>query len=128
MRKTSLTATERQIIETMLAEKCGPSSAFLRQLAVARVERRRLTGVGIFIDLVVPSSAPRVDKVNAELSVDYRTSMPAPDDLVGFLLFIRDGALSFLEGCTHGNAVWPEEPMEEWLILDPAKAPHEKAK
>jgi hypothetical protein len=128
MKKASLSAVERQIIELMLVMEYGPASNFLRQLGVARVNKRRPTGVGIFIDLSVPQGAPRVDRINAELSAGYRTSFAAPADLVGFTLFIRDGLVSFLEGYTYGDAAWPEEPMEAWLILDPLEAPHQKAK
>ncbi|HZK91284.1 MAG TPA: hypothetical protein VFC56_14155 [Stellaceae bacterium] len=128
MSKASLSAVERQIIASMLLAECGPASAFLRQLALARADKRRLTGVGIFVDLSLPESVPRVDRANTELSTGYRTSFPAPADLVGFTLFIREGVLSFLEGYTYGDVAWPLEPMEDWLILDPVGAPHQKAK
>ena len=128
MRKTSLSAAERQIIESLLVTEYGPDSGFLRQLAGARVDRRRRTGVGIFVDLSVLQSTPRVDRINAELSAGYRTSLPAPADLVGCTLFIRDGALSFLEGYSYGDAAWPAEPMENWLIVDPIAVSHQKAK
>lgn len=112
----------------MLLAKYTPASGFMCQLAVARAGKRRLTGVGIFVDLSMPLSTSRVGNINAEVTTDYRTKMPAPDDLVGFTLFIRDGVLSLLEGYTYGDVAWPDDPMEEWLILDPAKVPHQKAK
>ena len=43
-----LTAAELQIIRSMLVKQYGPSSVFLDQLAGARVDRRRMTGVGVF--------------------------------------------------------------------------------
>ncbi|HWD58335.1 MAG TPA: hypothetical protein VG308_08665 [Stellaceae bacterium] len=128
MRKTSLSAVERQIIETMIIGEYGPATLFLRQIGVAQIDKRRLTGVGVFVDLSIPRSAPRVDAISAELSAGFRTSFSTPADVVGFTLFIRDGAVSFLEGYTYGDAVWPEEPLDEWLILDPVEAPHQKAK
>ena len=112
----------------MLSAEYGPASGFSRQLAVAHVDKRRLTGVGIFVDLSVPQTAVRIDGVSAELSAGYRTALPAPADLVGFTLFIRAGVVSFLEGYTYGDAAWPEGPMEDWLIVDVAEAPHQKAK
>ena len=128
MRKTALSAVERYIIEEMLSAEYGPASGFSRQLAVARVDKRRLTGVGIFVDLSVPQTAARIDGVNAELSADYRTTLPAPADLVGFTLFIRAGVVSFLEGYTHGDVAWPEGLMEDWLIVAAAEPQHQKVK
>jgi hypothetical protein len=87
------------------------------QLAAASVENRRMTGVGIFVDLLISKKAARVNQINTEISEGYRTLLDAPRDLVGFTLFIREGYLSFLEGYTFGDVKWPAEPMEKWLLL-----------
>jgi hypothetical protein len=102
----------------MLAEQYGPDAPFLAQLAVAKVENRRSTKVGIFVDLRIAGSAERVDQIDTEISAGYRTRLDPPRDLVGFTLFIRQGYLSFLEGYTFGNARWPREPMENWMVLE----------
>jgi hypothetical protein len=90
------------------------------QLSGARVDTRRKTEVGIFIDLVLARNARGTDQKNAAISVSFLTTLPAPCDHVGFTLFIRNGYLSFLEGYTYGDAGWPDEPMENWLVLDRA--------
>ena len=113
----ALSAAEMQIMQSMLVKKYGPRSKFLDQLAAARVEQRRLSGVGIFVDLLVPGRVAAVDQINTEISEDYRTVLDAPGDLVGFTLFIRNGYLSFLEGYTFGDVRWPEELLENWLVL-----------
>ena len=113
----ALSAAEFQIIQTMLVKQYGPDSLFLGQLAGTRVESRRMTGVGIFVDLLVGGDAGRVDDINSEISGSYMTSLRSPGDLVGFTLFIRSGYLNFLEGYTFGDVKWPEEPMEKWLKL-----------
>jgi hypothetical protein len=125
---TSLSAAELHIIQSMLVKEHGPSSRFLSQLASARVGKRRMTGGGVFVDLVVADSAHRVDKANGDVTEFYSTSLPPPADSVGFTLFIRGGYLSFLEGYTFGDVAWPKEPMEDWLVLHPVEAPHQKAK
>ncbi len=124
----SLSTVERQVIQSMLVKEYGPASRFLDQLAGAHVEKRRMTGVGVFIDLVIGGNAERVDKINGDVTEFYSTSLLPPADTVGFTLFIRDGSLSFLEGYTFGDVAWPEEPMEEWLIFDSVEASHQKAK
>ena len=112
----------------MLVDEYGPRSAFLQQLAVAHVGSRRLTGVGIFVDLSLPRNAPRVDSINSELSAVCSASLAPPVDLVGFTLFIRGGVISLLEGYTYGDVAWPDGPMDEWLMLDAVNVPHQKAK
>jgi len=106
----------------MLVKRYGQRSSFLDQLAVARVQNRRMTGVGIFVNLLIPERAARVDEIDTEISECYRTLLSAPRDLIGFTLFIREGHLSFLEGYTFGDAKWPDDAMEDWLILDPVSA------
>ncbi len=114
----ALSPMESHIIRSMLVKQYGPRSLFLDQLAVARVESRRMTGVGVFVNLSISEKAARVDAVDGEISEDYRTLLGAPCDLVGFTLFIREGYLSFLEGYTFGDVKWPDELIDEWLVLD----------
>ena len=104
----------------MLIKEYGPGSPFLDQLAVASVENRRMTGVGVFVDLLIAGKAACVDPLNTEISEGYRTLLDAPCDLVSFTLFIRKGYLSFLEGYTFGDVRWPTEPMEGWLVVSDA--------
>jgi hypothetical protein len=116
----TLSPAELRIILSMLVKQYGPRSPFLNQLAVARVEHRRMTGVGVFVDLLIPEEAARVDQINTEISEGYRTVLDTPCDLVGFTLFIRRGYLSFLEGYTFGDVKWPDELMENWVAFDAA--------
>ncbi len=114
----ALSPIELHVIRSMLIKQYGPNSSFLDQLAVARVENWRMTGVGIFVNLMIPGEAARVDAVDTEISEGYRTSLDAPCDLIGFTLFIREGCLSFLEGYTFGDVKWPDELLDKWLVLD----------
>jgi hypothetical protein len=114
----ALSPAELYIIRSILLKQYEPQSPFLNQLAVAGVENRRVTGVGVFLDLMIAGKAACVDQINTEISEDYRTVLDAPCDLVGFTLFIRKGYLSFLEGYTFGDVKWPDAPIEEWLIFD----------
>ena len=89
-----------------------PIAAELRaQYAVASVARRELTGVGFFTHFAVPASAPRVAALNAEMGADATLTNGIG---VGFVLFIRDGMLSMLEGFTYGER-WPADArIQEW--------------
>lgn len=119
----SLPTIESQIIEALLVKEYGPTSPLLRQLAAATVGSRQMTGTGYYLDLVVGGDAPRADRLNGDASGGFQTRLEPPADLVGFTVFIRDGYLSWLEGYTFGDVKWPDEPMEEWLLLDaPSRA------
>ena len=120
LKMETLSPAELHIIRSMLLKKYGPRSRFLDQLSVAGVENRRTTGVGVFVDLIIPGNVAYVDQINTEISEDYQTVFDAPCDLVGFTLFIRNGYLSFLEGNTFGDVRWPAAAMDEWLIFDEA--------
>ena len=108
----ALSTVELHIMRAMLVKEYGPDSPFLDQLAAAHVDRRQMTGVGIFVNLAIPGKIAGVDQINTEISVGYPTLLDPPGDLVGFTLFIRDGYLSFLEGYTFGSVKWPDDLME----------------
>lgn len=124
----ALSPVELDIIRSMIVKGYGSRSPFLDQLALASVENRRMTGVGIFVNLLVAKNVDHVDDMNSEVSEGYRTRLPAPCDVVGFTLFIREGCLSFLEGYTYGDVRWPKEPLEVWVILDAAQSGVEQSR
>jgi hypothetical protein len=111
-------SVEFKIVRALIIKKYGVESPFLKQLAMVLSTSRQMTGKGFYLDLEMPPSAEAVDKVNAEISVDFRTIFSEPNDLVGFTLFIRGGLLNFLEGYTFGPFPWPQEPIEGWLLLE----------
>ena len=116
----SLSPPEQRIIRSMLLKKFGPSSPLLDQMASLELEARHMTGTGYYANFSNARALPLIDKLNIELSVDFRTKLEPPQDLVGFTLFIRDGYLSSFEGYTFGDVRWPDKLMEEWLIFDQA--------
>ena len=115
-----LSAPELRIIRSMLVEKFGPTSPLLDRISSLKFETRHMTGTGYYVNFSDPRDLPQIDKLklNTELSGDLRTTLPAPLDMVGFTLFIRNGHLDSFEGYTFGDVGWPDEPMENWLIFD----------
>jgi hypothetical protein len=116
----SLSPPEQRIIRSMLVQKFGPTSPLLGQVASLEFEARHLTGTGYYANFSNARALSSIDKLNTELSEDFRTKLEPPQDLVGFTLFIRDGYLSSFEGYTFGDVRWPDKLMEEWLIFDTA--------
>jgi hypothetical protein len=104
----------------MLAEKFGPTLPLLDGIPSLKFDTRRRTGTGYYVNFSNPQDLPRINKLNTELSEDLRTTLPAPRDVVGFTLFIRNGYLASFEGYTFGDVGWPDELLENWLIFDRA--------
>ena len=114
----SLLRPEQRIIRSMLVEKFGPNSPLLDRIPSLEFEARHMTGTGYYLNFSNTKELPRINKLNMEVSEDLRTTLPAPCDMVGFTLFIRDGYLTSFEGYTFGDVRWPDELMEQWLIFD----------
>src|SRR5271165_3406803 len=111
-----LSVPELQVMRSMLIKEFGPTTPVLDQLASLKFDARRITGTGYYVHFSNGEQLPCLDKLNTELTDGVRTSLPAPADLVGFTLFVRDGYLSSFEGYTFGDVKWPTEPMEDWLV------------
>jgi hypothetical protein len=118
----TLYPSERKILRLLLAQKFGGTSAIVSRLRTLRCTSREMTGTGYYLNFDAQHDSTWIDHPDDELSVDFRTRLPPPQDLVGFTLFVRNGRLSWLEGYMFGDVRWPEEPMENWLIV-PASSP-----
>jgi hypothetical protein len=116
----NLSLPEQRIIRSMLLEKFRPSTPLLDRVPSLGFETRHMTGTGYYVNFSNANDLPPIDNLNIQVSDDLSTTLPAPADLVGFTLFIRNGYLTSFEGYTYGDVRWPEEPMENWLILDSA--------
>jgi hypothetical protein len=116
-----LSSPELRIIRSMLVEKFGTTSRLLDGISSLKFETRHMTGTGYYVKFSNPHDLPPINKLNIELSSDLRTTLPAPRDVVGFTLFIRNGYLDSFEGYTFGDVSWPDELMDDWLIFDAIK-------
>ncbi|MHC4608604.1 MAG: hypothetical protein ACYTAF_16975 [Planctomycetota bacterium] len=81
--------------------------------------RRRNTGVGFYLDFTVPAQAPRLSRKRQLTLEDVHGAIEGVEHGVGFILFIRDGAISFLEGFTYDEP-WPETIGEYGLMYETA--------
>jgi len=68
---------------------------------------REFTGVGFWTDIELPSAWHAASVSNFELS-DVGAEAASVQHGVGFVLFIRDGLLSMLEGFTYDEP-WPDD-------------------
>jgi hypothetical protein len=112
-----LFSPELRIIRSMLVEKFGTTSPLIDGITSLKFATRRVTGTGYYVNFANSHDLPPINKLNIELSKDLRTTLPAPRDVVGFTLFIRNGYLASFEGYTFGNVAWPDQLMEDWVIF-----------
>lgn len=97
---------ERAVVGMLLDKPGEPFDTIRQQLWHATISARRFTGVGFFTDFTVAPDAPvRRDLPDATIG-DVRADFPGLQHGAGFLLFIRDGVVTMLEGFTYDEP-WP---------------------
>lgn len=99
-----LTELERQIMEMLLAGDHPVLETLREQFQRAKVAEREYTVVGFFTHFAVPADVRRLPNNRSfELDDVYGASRDSqwswPE--FGFILFVRDGAIDFLEGYTY---------------------------
>ena len=105
------TPLEKAVLDMMLDKPGEQFDVVRQQLAHATVSKREFSGVGFFTNFAVPTDAHvRRDLPPMEIG-DVGAEFPSLQHGAGFLLFIRDGVVSMLEGFTYDEA-WPERTDE----------------
>ena len=88
---------ERRASEMLLAGEDPLLSVLRAQLHAAAVDRREFSGVGFFTYLSVPTELPRAKGCVRLVLGDLYAEVTGLEHAAGFLLFVTDGALDFLE-------------------------------
>jgi hypothetical protein len=86
--------------EAVLIELC-------KQYERATVASRAFTGTGFHTTFKIPNAASRVSPTSFQIG-DVIGKVDGISNGVGFLLYIKDGALYLPEGYTYGDEKWPE--------------------
>jgi hypothetical protein len=101
------TLLEKSVLERMLDKAGEQFETLRRQLSLAVVSKREFSGVGFFTELALSNDAP-VKRDIADMTVgDVGAELPGLEHGAGFVLFVRNGAISMLEGYTYDEK-WPE--------------------
>src|SRR5712672_364039 len=109
-----LNKLELRVLEMLLNGNHSLLSLMRQQVELANVTSREMTGVGFFTKFVIPDEARLPGNLSFELS-DVSGSAKNVTHGVGFVLFIRDGAISMLEGYTYDEP-WPDKLQDLKLI------------
>jgi hypothetical protein len=106
MRVEGLTDFEQAVLEKLLAGDHAVLAALRAQAARARLTSRENTGVGFHCCLEVPPDVPLVTPADFELG-DVDATIEGLEHGAGFLLFVRGGRMTMLEGYSYEEP-WPQ--------------------
>jgi hypothetical protein len=102
-----LTQLEKAVLD-MLLDKPGETFTTLRrQLTCSTVSKREFTGVGFFTEFDLPLNAQVKRDVPDMTISDVGAEFSDLEHGVGFVLFIRGGVVTMLEGYTYDEE-WPK--------------------
>ena len=99
-----LTDLEAAVLQFLLQEDTEITRALREQLATCTLESRERNGYGFFTNFHVIDSAPKCSIENIELG---DASAVVGGEKCGFILFVREGRIEFLEGFPLGGDSWP---------------------
>jgi hypothetical protein len=95
---------ERAVLEKLLAGNHPVLATLRRQYEHARVMQRETTGVGFYCEFEVDGEAP-VEHRDFQIG-DVHAEVEGLAHGAGFVLFVRGGRLSMLEGFSYDEP-WP---------------------
>jgi hypothetical protein len=114
MSQEQLTALEKKALAFCVSNaKCADWRPLLeRQLANARVTARTEKTVGYYVDVHVPEAlrVPGMSDETNKTPMEARAVYPDGENVVFFILYVRDGVLLFLEASSTTD--WPENEDE----------------
>jgi hypothetical protein len=93
----TFTELEEAALRSIFSETLELAAGLERQLAVATVTERENSGAGFFTTIRVPDEPPRVESPKV-LGYETHAHIKGIEYGLGFVLFMKDGALHMLEG------------------------------
>lgn len=120
MEKINLTNLEKQVINMLLSGE-NPTLSILRaQFEQSAVKSRELTGVGFLTEFSVPKNAPLLEDHKRLTIGNVNADIPGLKHGAGFVLFVDNRAINFLEGYTYDEK-WPSVIEDFTLRYDDGK-------
>lgn len=97
---------EQEVMKMLLS---GDDPVLLKldeQYKLSQIERRKMTGVGFFIDFLLPGGTSLLENKQSFQLSDVKAEIEGLENGAGFVLFVQDGKLSMLEGYSYDEP-WP---------------------
>lgn len=106
---------ENEVLSKLLEGDHTELVELRRQLSLASVKSREMTGVGFFLEFELPDEVMPTTLPPRATFGDVIAQVPCLKHGIGFIIFLDDnGRLDFLEGYTFGED-WPDE-LNEWTL------------
>lgn len=102
---TELNPLERAVLTKLLAGDAPALIALRRQLDIATVASRQLTGAGFYTTFELPHDVPLAPIRRARFG-DVEAEIAGLKHGAGFLVYVDDGKLDMLEGYSYDEP-WP---------------------
>jgi hypothetical protein len=97
---------EKAVMQKLLDGDHPILVALRNQVVAAKIKDRQFTGVGFFLHFEIDPKLALPGNLNLEIG-DVMGTLPGVEHGSGYILFIREGVLSMLEGFTYDDP-WPE--------------------
>jgi hypothetical protein len=104
-----LTTLEADVIDKLLAGDSPVLECLRHQWANANVSRRELSGAGFYVYFALETlSVPKATNAASLRLGDVEATIEGLQNGAGFVLFVTDGYLDFLEGYSYEEP-WPDQ-------------------
>lgn len=111
---------EREVMALIAKEKPEYEAKIMAQYDKARVTGREFTGRGFFTDFEVADPADSFGDGIKEPFGSISVNFPSLKYGAGFVLFVKNGFITMLEGYTYGNEPWPDR-ITDYKVIQPMK-------
>jgi hypothetical protein len=102
-----LNSFEQPVLDKLIAGAHPVLAVLRKQAEMARVSSREYTGAGFYCNFDVPPSAPLLPMPGNFHISDVSAVVDGLQRGAGFVLFVRDRRISFLEGYSYDEP-WPK--------------------
>lgn len=101
-----LNSLERMVMEMLLTGDEPALQILADQFRTATVSSREMTGVGFYTTFMVAPQEPRLNGAKSLQLSDVSADIEGLEHGAGFVLFVKDGMINFLEGYSFDES-WP---------------------
>lgn len=108
---------EKKVMEKLLEGNDNVLRILHKQFSQVRIKNREFTGVGFFTTFVIPDDVTKLETQKSFQFGDVDGKINEEND-VGFILFVKDGVIDFLEGYIYGDEKWPKIIKNYQLVYD----------
>ncbi|MEN6413984.1 MAG: hypothetical protein ABFC84_14675 [Veillonellales bacterium] len=103
---------EKEVMLKLLDGQDDNLAVLRDQYAQSAVKKREYSGTGFFTSFEIPDDISKLKTSKSIQLGDVVAEIKGVKDGVGFVLFIKNGVIDFLEGYTYGEEKWPKEISE----------------